>query len=137
LLLSALAYALIIRSRREGFDSRNGQQMNNETSLARPADTGGISGRIRQISAIEQDWLAAVTGGFAVTIVAWLAILSFGSERWLELFAGMPPWIYSFASLAVWLVATQAIYGIRRRGRNPGSTGSGQVGKQQNPASNL
>ena len=54
--------------------------------------------------------------GFAVTIASWLALFSFVPMEWLES-VGISPWLYSLASIAVWVSSAQLMYWSLRRKR--------------------
>jgi len=55
--------------------------------------------------------------GFAVTISAWLALLSFAPHDWLDGIVSTSPWIYSLASMLVWWGSAVFAYWSFRRGR--------------------
>lgn len=77
---------------------------------------------IEEVDAREKDRLAAVMGGFAITIAAWLAVLSFAPLNWLDSIASAEPWVYSLASMSVWFGSGQLMYRSFRRGRRHSSS---------------
>jgi cell division protein FtsW (lipid II flippase) len=69
---------------------------------------------IEQVDALEKDKLAALMGGFAITIAGWFALLSFAPVKWLDSIATITPWIYCLASMAVWFGSAELMYWARR-----------------------
>ena len=123
-LLSLGCYGLIVRSQR-----RNPALCYEHEEAIRQARLR-TTGELRKIppvcdvSVTEQDKLAALTGGFAITIAAWLAILSFGFD-WLAGMNGVSPWIYCLASLVIWFSAGHIMYWSIRRTRRRASVHHG------------
>ncbi|HTR61947.1 MAG TPA: hypothetical protein VMH37_09610 [Candidatus Binataceae bacterium] len=119
-LLSLGCYALIIRAQRR--NPALCYEHEEATREARLRATGELrkTPPLREANALEQDKLAAVTGGFAITIAAWLAILSFGFD-WLAGLRGVSPWAYCLVSLAIWFTAGHAMYWSIRRSRRRAS----------------
>jgi hypothetical protein len=115
-LLSLVCYGLIVRSQHR--NPALCYEHEEEIREARLRTTG----ELRKIPPLcdtttaEQDKLAALTGGFAITIAAWLAILSFGFD-WLAGMTGVSPWAYCLASLAIWFTAGHVMYWSVRRSR--------------------
>ena len=72
---------------------------------------------VEQVDALEKDKLAALMAGFAITIAAWLGVLSFAPLKWLDSIASISPWIYCLMSMAVWSGSAQLMYWGFRRGR--------------------
>ncbi len=119
-LLSLGCYALIVRSQRR--NPALCYEHEEATREARLRATGELrkTPRVRDVSLAEQDKLAALTGGFAITIAAWLSILSFGFD-WLAGLTGVSPWVYCFVSLAIWFTAGHLMYWSIRRSRRRAS----------------
>jgi hypothetical protein len=110
-LLSLGSYLLIVRAQR----GNPALCPEHEEAIreARGAATGElrkVPKCIEEVDARERDRLAAVMGGFAITIAAWLAVLSFAPLKWLDSTASAPPWIYCLASTAVWFGSGQVMY---------------------------
>ena len=53
-------------------------------------------------SECEKDKLAALTAGFAITMLCWLASLSFLPRQWLDSLTNASPWIFCAVSVALW-----------------------------------
>jgi hypothetical protein len=117
-LLSCISYLLIVRA-----EQRNPAlcpEHEEATREARGAATGDlrkIPKCIEQVDALEKDKLAALMGGFAITIAGWLALLSFAPLAWLDSIVTITPWIYCLASMAVWFGSAELMYWIFRRAR--------------------
>ena len=117
-LLGLGSYVLIIRAQ------RGNPALCPEHEEAICAARGAATGELRkvpkcveEVDAREKDRLAAVMGGFAITIATWLALLSFAPLKWLDSVANAAPWIYSLASMAVWFGSGQLMYRRFRHGR--------------------
>jgi hypothetical protein len=61
-------------------------------------------------SECERDKLAALTAGFAITMLAWLTSLSFLPRQWLDSLTNASPWILCAASVALWGIAGPLMY---------------------------
>jgi hypothetical protein len=72
---------------------------------------------IEYVDELERDKLGALMAGFAVTIAAWLALLSFAPPGLLDSIVSTSPWIYSLATMLVWWGSAEFTYWIFRRGR--------------------
>ncbi len=117
-LLSFVAYLLITRAERR--NPALCPEHEEATREARGAATGELRRgpkRIEEVDALEKDKLAGLMGGFAITIAAWLGVLSFAPIHWLDSIASISPWIYCLASMAVWLASAELMYQGFRRGR--------------------
>src|SRR5882672_4584282 len=102
-LLSLIAYGLIIRAqRRNPALCPEHEETIRETRLAKTGDLSKVPKCIEEVDAIEKDKLAALMGGFAITIAGWLALFSFAPSDWLDSVVSVSPWIYSLASMALW-----------------------------------
>jgi len=114
--LSLISYALIVRAqRRNPALCPEHEEATREARLASCADLAKIPKCVEEVNALEKDKLAALTAGFAITIAAWLAIFSFIPMEWLES-AGISPWLYCLASVAVWASSAELMYwGFRRK----------------------
>jgi hypothetical protein len=116
--LSLTAYLLIMRAERR--NPALCPEHEEATRKARGAATGElrkVPKCIEEVDTLEKDRLAAVMGGFAITIAAWLTVLSFAPLKWLDAIASITPWIYYLASMAIWFGSGQLMYRIFRRGR--------------------
>jgi hypothetical protein len=107
-LFSTISYVLILRAQR-----RNPllcPEHEEAARAARGAATGELAKVpkcIEEVDALEKDKLAALMAGFAITIAAWLAVLSFGPFQWL---ASISPWIYWVTSIALWSGSAELMY---------------------------
>jgi xanthosine utilization system XapX-like protein len=116
-LLSAISYVLIIRA--QGRNPALCPEHEEATRQARSAATGDLTKVPKciedaDILELEKDKLAALMGGFAITIAGWLAVLSFAPLQWLD---RMSPWIYCLATMLVWWGSAEFTYWSFRRGR--------------------
>src|SRR5215472_7792991 len=109
--LSLTAYLLITRAER-----RNPALCPEHEEATREA-RGKATGEVRkvpkcveEVDALEKDRLAGLMGGFAITIAAWLTVLSFAPINWLDAIASIMPWIYWLASMMVWLSSAELMY---------------------------
>jgi hypothetical protein len=117
-LISLGAYLLIMRS--EGRNPALCPEHEEATRQARGAKTGELTKLpkcIEEVDAREKDKLGAVMAGFAITIGAWLAVLSFAPMSWIDVIAGITPWIYCLVSMGVWFVSGHLMYWGFLRGR--------------------
>jgi hypothetical protein len=117
-LLSISSYLLIVRAQRR--NPALCPEHDEVTREARGAATGElrkVPKCIEQVDALEKDKLAALMGGFAITIAAWLAVLSFSPPEWLDSIVSISPWIYCLMSMAVWSGSAHLMYWGFRRGR--------------------
>jgi hypothetical protein len=115
-LLSLISYLLIVRAQRG--NPALCPEHEEATREARGRTTGELRKLpkcIEEVDAREKDRLAAVMGGFAIMIAAWLAVLSFAPLKWLDSIASASPWVHSLASMAVWFGSGQVMYRIFRR----------------------
>jgi hypothetical protein len=122
-LLGFISYLLIIRAQRR--NPALCPEHEEATREARGAATGElrkVPKCIEQVDALEKDKLAALMGGFAITIASWLAVLSFAPLKWLDSIASITPWIYCLASMAVWFGSAELMYWSFRRGRQAHSS---------------
>jgi len=116
-LLSAISYVLIIRA--QGRNPALCPEQEEATRKARSAATGDLT-RVPKciedadILELEKEKLAALMGGFAITIAGWLTVLSFAPLQWLD---GISPWIYCLATMLVWWGSAEFMYWSVRRGR--------------------
>ena len=63
----------------------------------------------------EQTRLGAITAGFALTITAWVGVLSFMPEDWIDWLANSPPWICCAVSMVLWSTLSAAMFLAFRR----------------------
>ena len=107
---SAVAYWLV---RRDG--RRNPQHNAHEGYRCRdfdarvPCNTSTICANQQ-----EKNRLGAVTAGFALTISAWVAALSFMPEGWVDRLSQAPAWVYCIVSVIVWAASREVMYLIFR-----------------------
>jgi hypothetical protein len=115
-LLSLVSYTLIVRAqRRNPALCPEHEEATREARLATCADLAKVPKCVEEVNAVEKDKLAALMAGFAVTIALWLALFSFVPMEWLESI-GISPWLYSLASIAVWVSSAQMMYwGFRHK----------------------
>jgi hypothetical protein len=118
--LSAISYVLIIRAQRR--NPALCPEHEEATREARSAATGDLTKVPKciedvDILELEKDKLGALMGGFALTIAAWLAILSFGPPHWVDGIVSLSPWIYCLATMVVWWGSAEFMYWRFRRGR--------------------
>lgn len=110
-LLSIISYVLIIHAqRRNPALCPEHEEATREARLAATGDLTKVPRCIEVVDALEKDKLAALMGGFAVTIAAWLAVLSFAPPEWLDRIASISPWIYCLTSMAVWWGSAELMY---------------------------
>ena len=116
-LLSLISYTLIVRAQRQNPAlCPEHEEATREARLAACANLAKIPKCIEEVNAVEKDKLAALMAGFAITIISWLAILSFVPMKWLESPISLSPWLYSLASMAVWVSSAALMYwGFRRK----------------------
>jgi hypothetical protein len=74
-------------------------------------------------SECEKDKLAALTAGFALTMLSWLASLSFLPRHWLDSLTNASPWILCAASVTLWGMAGPLMYLVFRAARQRKSHG--------------
>jgi hypothetical protein len=74
-------------------------------------------------SKCEKDKLAALTAGFAITMLSWLASLSFLPRQWLDSLTNASPWIFCAASVALWAITGPLMYLVFRAARERKSHG--------------
>ena len=128
-LLSFSAYLLIVRAQRQ--NPALCPEHEEATREARGRATGElrkVPKCIEEVDALEKDKLAALMGGFAITMATWLAVLSFAPLKWLDSIAGTTPWIFSVASMAVWFGSGQLMYWSFLRSRQAHSSIPGAPG---------
>lgn len=115
-LLSLVSYTLIVRAqRRNPALCPEHEEATREARLATCADLAKVPKCVEQVNAVEKDKLAALMGGFAITIALWLALFSFVPMEWLESVSSSP-WLYCLASMAVWVSSGHLMYwGFRHK----------------------
>jgi hypothetical protein len=109
-LFSAIAYLFIRRSRHPRA-RRDVDESYRCSELRASASAIGSSICANQD---EKDRLGAVSAGFALTISAWVAMLSFMPENWLDSLGQAPAWIYCIASVILWATLSASTYLIFR-----------------------
>ena len=109
-LFSAIAYLVVRRDGRR-VPAQNAHEVYRCRELRVEAQsTGGLVCANEN----EKTLLAAVTGGFALTISTWVAMLSFMPEVWLEWLGESPAWICCLASITLWAVFSRGMYSVLR-----------------------
>jgi hypothetical protein len=112
-LFSLIAYLFISRGRgrRAPLDSSEGYCCR-ELAMAPKPDGCSLCANER-----EKNRLAAATAGFAVTISAWVAVLSFMPGDWLDWLGRAPSWIYCISSIVLWSTSSGAMHLVFRTSR--------------------
>jgi hypothetical protein len=117
-LSSLISYALIIRAqRRNPALCPEHEEATREARLAATGELTKVPKCIEDVDALEKDKLAALMGGFAITIAAWLAVFSFAHLEWLYSIVSISPWIYCLATMVVWWGSAELMYWSVRRSR--------------------
>lgn len=117
-ILSLISYVLILRAQRR--NPALCPEHEEAIRTARQATTGNLAKILKcieDVDLVEKDKLAALTAGFAITIAAWLALLSLAPTDWLDVIVSRSPWIYCLASITVWSVSAELMYWGFRRSR--------------------
>jgi hypothetical protein len=116
-LLSAISYILIIRAQRRNPALCPEQEEVTRELRRKTCELTKVPKCIEFVDERERDKLGALMAGFAVTIAAWLALLSFAPPGLLDSIVSTSPWIYSLATMLVWFVSAEFTYWSFRRGR--------------------
>jgi hypothetical protein len=114
-LFSAIAYLLVRRDRRRAPPNADEGYRCRELGIKSPANGCSIC-----TNRHEKNRLGAVTAGFALTINAWVAALSFLPGDWLERLGQAPSWVYCIVSVVLWASLSGVMYpifGTSREGR--------------------
>ncbi|MGA2409286.1 MAG: hypothetical protein ABSG46_02715 [Candidatus Binataceae bacterium] len=110
-LFTAIAYLLLRRNAREWTPSNSDETYRSASlRVTCPLHAASVCA-----SRAEKDRLAAVTAGFALTITAWVAALSFVPGDWIGALGAAPPSLYCLASIGLWAVLTGASHAVFRR----------------------
>jgi hypothetical protein len=103
---SAIAYLLLIhRRQRESPPRLNETYRCHELNLETPPVGPSVCANRKQ-----KNHLAAVTAGFALTIMAWVGALSVMPNDWLDSLSVAPPWSYCVASVGLWAALSFVVY---------------------------
>jgi hypothetical protein len=70
---------------------------------------------IEYVDQRERDRLAGLMSGFAITVAAWLAVLSLSPPGFLNGVVSTSPWLYSLATMVLWFGSGQLMYWNFRR----------------------
>ena len=107
---SALAYVLISRERdpKASLDAKEGYQCLKQVILSEPNGCWVCANQA------EKTRLAAVTAGFALTITAWVAVLSFVPYAWMDWLGKAPPWAYCIVTVVLWWTLSATMYPLFR-----------------------
>ena len=78
--------------------------------------------RVGQVCAseCEKNKLAALTAGLAITMLTWIAVLSFLPRLWFDSLTSVSYWVFAAASVALWSIAGLLAYlvlGAKRQKR--------------------
>jgi len=114
-LLSALSYILIIRAQRRnpGLCPEHEEATREMRRKTCPLTT--LPKCIEYVDQRERDKLAGLMGGFAITVAAWLAVLSLSPPGFLNGVISTSPWLYSLATMVLWCGTGQLMYWNFRR----------------------
>ena len=121
-LLSAISYVLITRAERLNPALCPEHEEVTRELRRKTCELTKVPKCIEYVDQLERDKLGAVMGGFAITIAAWLALLSFSPPGLLDGIVSTSPWIYSLATMLVWFGSAQFTYWSFRRGRQQDSS---------------
>jgi hypothetical protein len=116
-LLSAISYILIIRAQRRNPALCPEQEEVTREVRRKTCELTKVPKCIEYVDELERDNLGALMAGFAVTIAAWLALLSFAPPRLLDSIESTAPWIYSLATMGLWWGSAKLMHWTFRRGR--------------------
>jgi hypothetical protein len=117
---SVFAHLLLGRPARAARPTANSTDLLNKLSASRaiPKTADHLCA-----SECEKDKLAALTAGFAITMLAWLTSLSFLPRQWSDSLTNASPWILCAASVALWGIAGPLMYMVFRAARETKSHG--------------
>jgi hypothetical protein len=121
-LLSAISYVLIIRAQRRNPALCPEQEEVTRETRRKTCELTKVPKCIEYVDELERDKLGALMGGFAITIGAWLALLSFAPPSLLDGIVSTTPWIYSLASMVLWWGSAEFMYWSFRRSRQQDSS---------------
>ena len=109
-LFSAIAYVLISSEREPNasLDAKEGYQCLKQVILSEPNGCWVCANQA------EKTRLAAVTAGFALTITAWVAGLSFVPYAWMDWLGKAPPWAYCIVTVILWWTLSATMYPLFR-----------------------
>jgi hypothetical protein len=109
-LLSAIAYLLISRDRRpRALLERHESYRCRDFAPAASPNCDSVCANLE-----EKIRLAAISGGLALTITAWVAALSFVPGGWLDLLSNAPLWTCCVVSIVLWATLSRAMYLVFR-----------------------
>jgi len=105
-LFSAIAYLLISRDQRQRaiLEAHDGYRCRDFPPTL-SARCGSIC-----VDLAEKTRLAATSAGFALTITAWVATLSFMPDGWLDWLGKAPAWLYCIISVTLWAALSAGMY---------------------------
>jgi hypothetical protein len=116
-LFSLISYALIIRAQRRNPALCPEHEEATREARRATCELTKIPKCIEYVDELEKDKLAALMGGFAIAIAAWLAVLSFAPLEWLYGIVSLSPWIYCLATMVLWWGSAELMYWSFRRSR--------------------
>ena len=115
-LISAISYVLIVRAQQRNPALCPEHEEATRELRRKTCELTKVPKCIEYVDQLERDKLGALMGGFAVTIAAWLALLSFAPHGLLDGIVSTSPWIYSLATMLVWFASAEFTYWGFRRG---------------------
>src|SRR5580693_812211 len=121
-LISVISYVLIVRAQRRNPALCPEHEEATRELRRKTCELTKIPECIEFVDELERDKLGALMGGFAITIAAWLALLSFSPPGLLDGIVSKSPWIYCLATMAFWWGSAELLYWSFRRGRQQDSS---------------
>jgi hypothetical protein len=116
-LISAISYVLIIRAQRRNPALCPAHEEATREIRRKTCELTKVPKCIEYVDELERNKLGALMGGFAITIAAWLALLSFAPPGLLDGIVSKSPWIYCLATMAFWWGSAELLYWSFRRSR--------------------
>jgi hypothetical protein len=109
-LFSAIAYLLISHDQRQRalLEPRAGYRCRDFPQVV-PVNCHSVCANLE-----EKTRLGAISAGFALTISAWVAVLSFMPYGWLDRLERAPAWFYCLVSIILWLALSEGMYLVFR-----------------------
>jgi len=121
-LLSVISYVLIIRAQRRNPALCPEHEEVTRELRRKTCEVTKVPKCIEYVDELERNKLGALMGGFAITIAAWLALLSFAPPGLLDGIVSTSPWVYSLATMLVWWGSAVFMYWSFRRRRQQDSS---------------
>ena len=114
---SAISYLFIIRAQRRNPALCPEHEEATRELRRKTCELAKVPKCIEYVDELERNKLAALMGGFAITIATWLAVLSFAPLEWVDSIVRLSPWTYCLATMMVWWGSAELMYWSFRRGR--------------------